>query len=96
MCIPYLKLLTEWNLITFSYIFHAGTYIFDVHIHTYIVYTQNLVCTPWRISHSLANTFDRDCFALVGAHQHGITMHNQELMQDGWDKYIIQPMGEGK
>ena len=24
----------------------------------------------------------RDCFALVRAHQHGITIHNQELMRE--------------
>ena len=41
-----------------------------------------------------ANTFDRDCFALIGAHQHGITMHNQGLMRErqrgrGRGEYII-------
>ena len=30
----------------------------------------------------LANKFDGDCFALVGAHQHGITIHNQDLMRE--------------
>ena len=29
-----------------------------------------------------ANTFDGDFFALIGAHQHGITMHNQGLMRE--------------
>ena len=26
--------------------------------------------------------FDGDCFVLVGAHQHGITIHNQDLMRE--------------
>ena len=30
----------------------------------------------------LANKFNGDCFALVGAHQHGITIHNQDLMRE--------------
>ena len=30
----------------------------------------------------LANKLDGDCFALVGAHQHGITIHNQDLMRE--------------
>ena len=30
----------------------------------------------------LANKFDGDCFALVGAHQHGITIHNQDVMRE--------------
>ena len=30
----------------------------------------------------LANKFDGDCFALVGAHQHGITIHNHDLMRE--------------
>ena len=30
----------------------------------------------------LTNKFDGDCFALVGAHQHGITIHNQDLMRE--------------
>ena len=30
----------------------------------------------------LANKFDGDCFALVGAHQNGITIHNQDLMRE--------------
>ena len=30
----------------------------------------------------LSNKFDGDCFALVGAHQHGITIHNQDLMRE--------------
>ena len=30
----------------------------------------------------LANKFDGDCFALVGAHQHGITFHNQDVMRE--------------
>ena len=29
-----------------------------------------------------ANTFDGDSFALIGAHQHCITMHNQGLMRE--------------
>ena len=30
----------------------------------------------------LANKFDGDCFALVGAHQHGLAIHNQDLMRE--------------
>ena len=30
----------------------------------------------------LASQFDGHCFALVGAHQHGITIHNQDLMRE--------------
>ena len=30
----------------------------------------------------LANKFDGDCFALVRAHQHGITIHNQDVMTE--------------
>ena len=28
------------------------------------------------------NKFDGDCFALVGAHQHSITIHNQDMMRE--------------
>ena len=28
------------------------------------------------------NKFDGDCFALVGAHQHSITIHNQDVMRE--------------
>ena len=30
----------------------------------------------------LANKIDGDCFALVRAHQHGITIHNQDVMRE--------------
>ena len=30
----------------------------------------------------LANKFDGDCFALVRAHQHSITIHNQDVMTE--------------
>ena len=30
----------------------------------------------------LANKLDGDCFALVRAHQHGITIHNQDVMRE--------------
>ena len=30
----------------------------------------------------LANKIDGDCFALVRAHQHGITIHNQDVMTE--------------
>ena len=30
----------------------------------------------------LANKIDGDCFALVGAHQHDITIHNQDVMRE--------------
>ena len=44
----------------------------------------------------LANKFDGDCFALVGAHQHGITIHNQDLMrvrESGVISFIIYYYG---
>ena len=46
----------------------------------------------------LANKFDGDCFALVGAHQHGITIHNQDLMREresGVISFIIYYYGGG-
>ena len=46
----------------------------------------------------LANKFDGDCFALVGAHQHGITIHNQDLMREresGAISFIIYYYGGG-
>ena len=46
----------------------------------------------------LANKFDGDCFALVGAHQHGITIHNQDVMterESGVISFIIYYYGEG-
>ena len=46
----------------------------------------------------LANKFDGDCFALVGAHQHGITIHNQDLMREresGVISFIIYYYGVG-
>ena len=30
----------------------------------------------------LANKIDGDCFALVRVHQHGITIHNQDVMRE--------------
>ena len=30
----------------------------------------------------LANKLDGDCFALVRAHQHGITIHNQDVVRE--------------
>ena len=30
----------------------------------------------------LANKIDGDCFALVRAHQHGITIYNQDVMRE--------------
>ena len=30
----------------------------------------------------LANKLDGDCFALVRAHHHGITIHNQDVMRE--------------
>ena len=30
----------------------------------------------------VANKIDGDCFALVRAHQHGITIHNQDVMTE--------------
>ena len=30
----------------------------------------------------LANKIDGDCFALVRAHQHGITIHNLDVMRE--------------
>ena len=30
----------------------------------------------------LANKIDGDCFALVRAHRHGITIHNQDVMRE--------------
>ena len=47
----------------------------------------------------LANKFDGDCFALVGAHQHGITIHNQDLMREresGVISFIIYYYGGGE
>ena len=46
----------------------------------------------------LANKFDGDCFALVGAHQHGITIHNQDLMREresGVISFIVYYYGGG-
>ena len=46
----------------------------------------------------LANKIDGDCFALVGAHQHGITIHNQDLMREresGVISFIIYYYGGG-
>ena len=46
----------------------------------------------------LANKFDGDCFALVRAHQHGITIHNQDLMREresGVISFIIYYYGGG-
>ena len=44
---------------------------------TYV--TNTVLCT---INIAFLNKFDGDCFALVGAHQHGITIHNQDLMRE--------------
>ena len=47
----------------------------------------------------LANKIDGDCFALVRAHQHGITIHNQDVMRESgkWGNiiYHIIIMGVG-
>ena len=46
----------------------------------------------------LANKFDGDCFALVRAHQHGITIHNQDVMterESGVISFIIYYYGGG-
>ena len=46
----------------------------------------------------LANKFDGDCFALVGAHQHGITIHNQDVMterESGVISFIMYYYGGG-
>ena len=45
-----------------------------------------------------ANKFDGDCFALVRAHQHGITIHNQDVMterESGVISFIIYYYGGG-
>ena len=47
----------------------------------------------------LANKYDGDCFTLVGAHQHGITIHNQDLMREresGVISFIIYYYGGGE
>ena len=41
----------------------------------------------------LANKFNGDCYALVGAHQHGITIHNQDVMRDGVISFITYYYG---
>ena len=46
----------------------------------------------------LTNKFDGDCFALVRAHQHGITIHNQDVMterESGVISFIIYYYGGG-
>ena len=46
----------------------------------------------------LANKIDGDCFALVRAHQHGITIHNQDVMREreiGVILFIIYYYGGG-
>ena len=46
----------------------------------------------------VANKIDGDCFALVRAHQHGITIHNQDLMREresGVISFIIYYYGGG-
>ena len=46
----------------------------------------------------LANKFDGDCFALVRAHQHDITIHNQDVMterESGVISIIIYYYGGG-
>ena len=45
-----------------------------------------------------SNKFDADCFALVRAHQHGITIHNQDVMterESGVISFIIYYYGGG-
>ena len=47
----------------------------------------------------LANKIDGDCFALVRAHQHGITIHNQDVMREresGVILFITYYYGGGK
>ena len=48
----------------------------------------------------LANKLDGDCFALVRAHQHDITIHNQDVMRKGkWGNIIYHILlwgGEGE
>ena len=45
------------------------------------------------------NKIDGDCFALVRAHQHGITIHNQDVMREresGVISFIIYYYGGGE
>ena len=50
----------------------------------------------------VANKIDGDCFALVRAHQHGITIHNQDVMTERvsgviyYLSHIIMGVGEGE
>ena len=37
----------------------------------------------------LANKLDGDCFALVRAHQHGMTIHNQDVMRERESEVIL-------